>query len=70
MLLKVVKHILKVLIPHITEVIILLHQRKSQKIKYDLIIQSLYLKPGSTFNVTNTEQTQAHLLTLKVLQAG
>jgi outer membrane protein assembly factor BamA len=36
------------------------------EIKYDLIIQSLYLKPGSTFNVTNTEQTQAHLLTLKV----
>jgi hypothetical protein len=36
------------------------------EIKYDLIIQSLYLKPGSTFNVTNSEQSQAHLLTLKV----
>lgn len=36
------------------------------EIKYDLIIQSLYLKPGSVFNVTNTEQTQAHLLSLKV----
>jgi outer membrane protein assembly factor BamA len=36
------------------------------EIKYDIIIQSLYLKPGSTFNVTNTEQSQAHLLTLKV----
>jgi outer membrane protein assembly factor BamA len=36
------------------------------EIKYDLIIQSLYLKPSSTFNVTNTEQSQAHLLTLKV----
>ncbi|MDO9340212.1 MAG: BamA/TamA family outer membrane protein [Bacteroidales bacterium] len=36
------------------------------EIKYDLIIQSLYLKPGSVFNVTNTEQTQAHLLALKV----
>ena len=36
------------------------------EIKYDLIIQSLYLKPGSTFNFTNTEQSQAHLLTLKV----
>jgi outer membrane protein assembly factor BamA len=35
-------------------------------IKYDIIIQSLYLKPGSTFNVTNTEQSQAHLITLKV----
>ena len=38
------------------------------EVKYDLIIQSLYLKPGSTFNVTNTEQTQAHLLTLKVFR--
>jgi hypothetical protein len=37
-------------------------------IKYDLIIQSLYLKPGSTFNVTNSEQSQAHLLTLKVFR--
>ena len=36
------------------------------EIKFDLIIQSLYLKPGSVFNVTNTEQSQAHLLTLKV----
>jgi outer membrane protein assembly factor BamA len=36
------------------------------EIKYDLIIQSLYVKPGSTFNVTNSEQSQSHLLTLKV----
>jgi outer membrane protein assembly factor BamA len=36
------------------------------EIKYDLIIQSLYLRPGSIFNITNTEQSQAHLLTLKV----
>jgi hypothetical protein len=36
------------------------------EVKYDLIIQSLYLKPGSLFNVTNTEQSQTHLLTLKV----
>ncbi len=36
------------------------------EIKYDLILQSLYLKPGSVFNVTSTEQTQAHLLSLKV----
>ncbi|MEI6047633.1 MAG: BamA/TamA family outer membrane protein [Bacteroidota bacterium] len=35
-------------------------------IKYDLIIQSLYLKPGSVYNASNTEQTQAHLLALKV----
>ena len=36
------------------------------EIKYDLIIQNLYLKPGATYNVTNSEQSQAHLLTLKV----
>jgi len=34
-------------------------------IKYDLIIQSLYLKPGSVYNMTNTEQSQSHLLSLK-----
>lgn len=39
---------------------------KSPEVKYDLIIQSLYLKPGSLFNVTNTEQSRAHLLTLRV----
>jgi len=39
---------------------------KNPEIKYDLILQSLYLKPGVTFNVTNTERSQAHLLTLKV----
>lgn len=36
------------------------------KIRYDLILQALYLKPGSVFNLTNTEQTQSHLLSLKV----
>ncbi|TAL59728.1 MAG: outer membrane protein assembly factor [Bacteroidetes bacterium] len=36
------------------------------QIKYDLIIQSLYLRPRSVFNVSNSEQTQAHLLSLKV----
>ncbi|MCU0473875.1 MAG: BamA/TamA family outer membrane protein [Bacteroidales bacterium] len=35
------------------------------EIKSDLILQSLYLKPGSIFNVTNTERTQSHLLSLK-----
>lgn len=35
-------------------------------IKYYLIIQNLYLKPGATFNFTNQEQSQAHLLGLKV----
>ena len=33
-------------------------------LKYDVIIQSLYLKPGSIYNVTNTEQSQSHLLAL------
>jgi len=37
-------------------------------VKNDLIIQSLYLKPGSLFNVTNTEQTQSHLLALKTFR--
>ncbi len=36
------------------------------EVKYDLIIQSLYMKPGSVYNVTSTEQTQAHLLGLKI----
>lgn len=40
--------------------------QKKSVIKYDLILQSLYLKPGSGYSITNTEQTQSHLLTLKV----
>jgi len=39
--------------------------QKRPEIKYDLIIQSLYLKPEANYNVTNTEQTQSHLLALK-----
>jgi hypothetical protein len=39
--------------------------KKRPEIKYDLIIQSLYLKPGANYNATNTEQTQSHLLALK-----
>ncbi len=35
------------------------------ELKYDLIIQSLYLKSGSGYNLTNTEQSQSHLLSLK-----
>lgn len=38
------------------------------EIKRDLIIQSLYLKSGSMFSVTNTEQTQSHLLGLKTFR--
>lgn len=40
--------------------------RERPVVKYDLILQNLYLKPGLRFNVTNTEQTQTHLLGLKV----
>jgi outer membrane protein assembly factor BamA len=39
--------------------------QKKPEIKYDFIIQSLYLKPETNYNVTNTEQTQSHLLALK-----
>jgi outer membrane protein assembly factor BamA len=39
---------------------------KDQEIKYDLILKSLYIKAGSVYNVTNTEQTQSHLRNLKV----
>lgn len=37
-------------------------------IKYKLIIQSLYIKPGSIYNVTRTEETQSHLLALKTFR--
>ena len=40
--------------------------KKSQEVKYDLIIRSLYLKSGSVYNVTSTEETQAHMLALKI----
>jgi outer membrane protein assembly factor BamA len=43
-----------------------INSEKIPRVKYDLILQSLYLKPGSTYNFTNTEQSQSHLLTLKV----
>jgi outer membrane protein assembly factor BamA len=39
---------------------------KTPRVKYDLILQSLYLRPGATYNFTNTEQSQSHLLTLKI----
>ena len=38
---------------------------KKQEIKYDLILQALYLKPGEIYNLTNAEQSQSHLLALK-----
>jgi len=34
-------------------------------INYDVIIQALYVKPGATFNVTNTERSQSHLMSFK-----
>jgi hypothetical protein len=40
--------------------------RLKHDVKYDLIIQSLNLKAGSVYNVTNTEMTQSHLLALKI----
>ena len=40
--------------------------RKVPEVKYDLIIQSLFLTSGSVYNVTSTEQTLAHLLALKI----
>jgi outer membrane protein assembly factor BamA len=39
---------------------------KYPEVKFDIIIQSLYLKPGSSYNVTNTDQTRNHLLSLKI----
>ena len=39
---------------------------KKPEIKYDFIIQSLYLKPGATYNLTNTEQSRTHLMGSKV----
>lgn len=39
---------------------------KKPEIRYDFIIQSLYLRPGATYNITNTEQSRAHLMGSKV----
>ncbi len=35
-------------------------------IRYDLILQTLYLKPAADYNLTNSNQTQSHLMSLKV----
>jgi len=40
--------------------------RKKSEVKYDLIIESMYVKAGAVYNVSNTEQTQAHLQQLKI----
>ena len=36
------------------------------KVKYDLIMQSLYIRPGMPYSVTKTEQTESHLLALRL----
>lgn len=35
------------------------------ELKPEMILQSLYIRPGSLYNVTNTERSQTHLLSLK-----
>jgi len=42
--------------------------KKKPELKYDQIVHSLYLKPGSIYNVTNTEQTQNHLMSLRTFR--
>ncbi len=41
---------------------------KKPEMKSEPVMQSLYMKPGSAFNVTNTELTQSHLLSLKTFR--
>jgi hypothetical protein len=38
---------------------------KRPTINYDVIIQSLYIKSGLPFNVSNSERSQTHLMSLK-----
>ncbi len=38
---------------------------KKPSVKFDVIIQALYMKPGATFNVSNSERSQTHLMSLK-----
>lgn len=39
---------------------------KKPTTKYDVIIQSLYIRPDITFVVTNSERSQTHLMSLKI----
>lgn len=41
---------------------------RKPSIKYDIIIQSLYIKPGLTFNLSNTERSHSHLMSLKTFR--
>lgn len=47
---------------------IFISPREKPVLKYDQILHSLYLRPGSVYNVSNTEQTQNHLMTLKTFR--
>lgn len=47
---------------------IFISPREKPGLKYDQILHSLYLRPGSVYNVSNTEQTQNHLMTLKTFR--
>ncbi len=38
---------------------------KRPNINYDVITQALYIKPEATYNVTNTERSQTHLMSFK-----
>jgi outer membrane protein assembly factor BamA len=38
---------------------------KKPTIKFDVILEALYLKPETTFNITNTERSQTHLMSFK-----
>jgi outer membrane protein assembly factor BamA len=39
---------------------------KKPEVKYDLILQTLYVRPDMPYSVTNTEQTESHLLALRL----
>jgi hypothetical protein len=39
---------------------------ETPEIRYDLILQALYLKPSTAYGLTNEEQTKSHLMSLKV----
>ncbi len=42
--------------------------RSKRELKYDLILQSVFLTPGSIYSLTNTEQSQNHLMALKAFR--
>ena len=41
-------------------------KEKKPEVKYNLIMQSLYIRPDMLYSVTNTEQTESHLLALRL----